>query len=388
MNQAVDNAVIRQSLSLVDLARPLIGDLQKKIDALFTKEEICAFDKLILTGCGDSYIAGVAAKPAFQKLAGLAVDALPAPEVAYNYNNSKFNYGKTLCIGISISGKVAATAAAMEAVHPYGAFTLGITENLEAPLAQHVDRVLKHDSPEAELAPGTATYFTSVMTLLLLAIKMGEVKGRICAEQAEAYREGLAAYCEAFRPHIDEIIAKAENLGKKLAPCTHYDCVGSGLDYASAWFARAKLYEAIGKVTAVENTEDWCHVNYFARNPQNIGTIVYVTASSPAKYRCIEAMQNMARLGRPTVAITDVCQSEIPAGIEVVSIPTAAESWMAPLMQFMPLTLLCGYLQNELGETPLRGITESPWGDGDRNCIYADQSHQIEIVMDREKEGK
>ena len=53
MNQAVDNAVIRQSLSLVDLARPLIGDLQKKIDALFTKEEICAFDKLILTGCGD-----------------------------------------------------------------------------------------------------------------------------------------------------------------------------------------------------------------------------------------------------------------------------------------------------------------------------------------------
>ena len=73
----------------------------------------------------------------------------------------------------------------------------------------------------------------------------------------------------------------------------------SDTDYASAWFARAKVYEAIGVVTAVENTEDWCHVDYYARNPGDVGTFVYLTNSNPAKSRAMEAIKTMVDMGRP-----------------------------------------------------------------------------------------
>ena len=67
MNSAMENPAVRQSLGLVDCTKPLCDDLQKKIETLYTDEEIRSFCEVLLTGCGDSYVAGLAVQPALRK---------------------------------------------------------------------------------------------------------------------------------------------------------------------------------------------------------------------------------------------------------------------------------------------------------------------------------
>ena len=202
-----DYGAIGQSMGLVNLVKPLSEDLTKKIDTLFTDDEINNFSRMMMTGCGDSYIAGVATKNAFDELVkfGQPVEAVTTPELAFHVNPRKFKYGKALVVGVSISGKARGTVDAVNASKEHGAFTLGITEDMSSPLGKTADRVLKHDSTETELAPGTKTYFTSVLSLLLLAIRMGQAKGRYSAETAKEYRQAIVDYAEAFGPMLDEI---------------------------------------------------------------------------------------------------------------------------------------------------------------------------------------
>lgn len=365
-----ETAAVRQSIGLVDFAKPLMDDLAPKIENLFTDEELNSFSRIIVTGNGDSYVAGMAAKAAFEALTKYYdIIAKPAIEVEHFSSRSAFR-GTNLAIGVSISGHAGGTVKALKACKAKGAFTIGVTENPDSPLGQSVDRVLKHDAAEAELAPGTKTYFASIMTLLLLAIRMGVASGKISSAQAEELKGDILSYIESFKPIIDDLSKQTLALAEEFKDCTSFDCVGSGIDYASAWFTRAKIYEAVGLVTAVENTEDWCHVNYFNAKPSTTGSILFISKDSPAFNRAKELVRAFDMIKRPAIIITDACTSEFPEGSNVIKIPTAKKEWMKPIMQFVPGTMLFGYMQGIMGEKPLRGLEGPIWGPKDGNNIY------------------
>ena len=332
MNSAMENPAVRQSLGLVDCTKPLCDDLQKKIETLYTDEEIRNFCEVLLTGCGDSYVAGLAVQPAFEALSGMRVKALSTTELCFHYPLPSGDYGPALAVGVSISGKAADTAAAMQAVKNAGGWTLGVTESRTTALAQTADRILKHDSMEAELAPGTKTYFTSLLSLLLLAVHFGVARGHITADEAAAVRADIEGYTEAFRPVIPALTEQCMALAELLKDCRHFETVGSGTDYATAAFVREKIYEAVGKVTAVENTEDWLHVNYYARKPAEIGTLLFAAGDSPAKSRYLEAAWAMDFIGRPYVVVTDLDAGEFPPSAKVITLPKAPRLWLTPLM--------------------------------------------------------
>ena len=353
MNSAMENPAVRQSLGLVDCTKPLCDDLQKKIETLYTDEEIRNFCEVLLTGCGDSYVAGLAVQPAFEALSGMRVKALSTTELCFHYP---------------------------QAVKNAGGWTLGVTESRTTALAQTADRILKHDSMEAELAPGTKTYFTSLLSLLLLAIHFGVARGHITADEAAAVRADIEGYTEAFRPVIPTLTEQCMALAEMLKDCRHFETVGSGTDYATAAFVREKIYEAVGKVTAVENTEDWLHVNYYARKPEEIGTLLFAAGDSPAKSRYLEAAWAMDFIGRPYVVVTDLDAGEFPPSAKVITLPKAPRLWLTPLMQFMPMTMLFGFMQELLGEKPLRGL-EGVWGG--KNAIYADQSGILDYFKEK-----
>lgn len=385
MNSAMENPAVRQSLGLVDCTKPLCDDLQKKIETLYTDEEIRNFCEVLLTGCGDSYVAGLAVQPAFEALSGMRVKALSTTELCFHYPLPSGDYGPALAVGVSISGKAADTAAAMQAVKNAGGWTLGVTESRTTALAQTADRILKHDSMEAELAPGTKTYFTSLLSLLLLAVHFGVARGHITADGAAAVRADIEGYTEAFRPVIPALTEQCMALAELLKDCRHFETVGSGTDYATAAFVREKIYEAVGKVTAVENTEDWLHVNYYARRPAEIGTLLFAAGDSPAKSRYLEAAWAMDFIGRPYVVVTDLDAGEFPPSAKVITLPKAPRLWLTPLMQFMPMTMLFGFMQELLGEKPLRGL-EGVWGG--KNAIYADQSGILDYFKEKGDESR
>ena len=79
MSEKAVSSAVKQSLSLAELADPLMKELRDKLDRLFANEAMERFTHVLCTGCGDSYIAGVAATPAFHTLTDITVEVLPTP---------------------------------------------------------------------------------------------------------------------------------------------------------------------------------------------------------------------------------------------------------------------------------------------------------------------
>lgn len=375
------SSAVKQSVSLVEMARPLMEELNETIGCLFDRIEMRQFRKILCTGCGDSYIAGAAAKQVFDLYTDLEVEVLAAEDVCYHYYDLAMAPGETLCIGISISGRVASTVSAMEAARARGAFTVGLTENLESPLAKHVQYVLKHNSPERDLAPGVATYFTSTMALMLLALKWGEYTGKLETKQAEELREEMVLHCEKYSPYIERLTTQTEELSNIFVNCHRFECIGADLDYATAWFAHAKIYESIGRPGIFHNPIDWMRLDRYAEGKKETGIIVCLSKGNQVQDSYEPAMKVMDGAGYPIIVVTDLEPEFFPESCHVITVPTPEYSWMGALIQFMPVTLLCGYMQSILGEVTFRGITLGIWGEDSRNRIYADVSNQIEYMM-------
>ncbi len=359
-----DNAIIRQSINMTDMAASMVAEMSGKIKRLFTEAQIKNISKVIITGCGDSYIAGLAAEEAFKKFSGCGVFPMNTVDATYNImpRTVKNSTWDSLAIGISVSGSAAGTVKSMQHLKEMGAITLGVTENVNSPLAKNVDYILNHPHAESEVCPGTKTYFSSVITLMLIAIHFGQVKGKLTAEKADEARAQLVAYAQSWKPWLEKIDAQVKELA--YMPCfkdaKHFECAGSGNDYVAAWFTRAKIYEAIGTPTTVENTEDWLHVNYFIRKPKENPCIVYATKGSTGESRTMELLDAMVKVGRDVIVITDDDAAKFHEAIHVVQIPEANPTWAAPLLQFMPMTLMCGHLSESTGIPFFRAFAQ-PW---------------------------
>ena len=61
----IENALIRQVLSLPELIEQQYNDLEPKARKTLTTPEIFGIQRIVLTGCGDSYAAALATKNAF-----------------------------------------------------------------------------------------------------------------------------------------------------------------------------------------------------------------------------------------------------------------------------------------------------------------------------------
>jgi len=362
-----DNAIIRQSVNMTEMAASMVAEMSGKIARLFTKEQVKNISKVIITGCGDSYIAGLAAEQAFKKFSGMGVFPMNTVDATYNImpRTVKGSTWDTLAIGISVSGTAGGTVKSMINLKKLGAITLGITENVNSPLAKKVDYILNHPHAESEVCPGTKTYFSSVITLMLVAIHFGQLKGKLTCEQAEAARQEIVEYALSWKPWLEKIDTQVKELA--YMPCfkdaKHFECAGSGADYVAAWFTRAKIYEAIGTPTTVENTEDWLHVNYFIRKPKENPCIVFATKGSSGETRTMEMLDSMVKIGRDVICITDDDAAKFPEEVHVVAIPEAKDAWVAPLLQFMPMTLMCGHLSESTGIPFFRAFAH-PWTAG------------------------
>ena len=328
MGEKKISSAVKQSVSLVEMARPLMKELDETIGQMFDRIDMKRFRKILCTGCGDSYIAGVAAKPVFERYTDLEMEVLAAEDVCFHYQDSDRAPGETLCIGISISGRVASTVSAMEAARARGAFTVGLTENLKSPLAEHVQYVLKHNSPERDLAPGVATYFTSTMALMLLALRWAEHTGKLETEQAEKLREGLVLHCESYRPCIESLTAQTEGLSNTFVNCRRFECIGTNLDHATAWFAHAKIYESIGRPGIFQNPVDWMCLNRYAERKNETGIIVCLSKNNRARESYQKLLRMIDELGYPTIIVTDMESKLFPESCNIVTVPEPEYSWM------------------------------------------------------------
>ena len=360
--QEFENNMHLQVLSLPALMREQYADLEPKVRVLFSTPEIFSLQRIILTGCGDSHAAAMAMKYAIEALTGLPVDVVSALELSrfYNKNQLGFAPNNPLVIAVSNSGGILRISEAIQRANHYGAFTLGITGNRESALGKSAQRVLDLKISPFASAPGTRSYLVSLMALYLLAIRIGEVRGRFTMDRAMEYRMDILPHAEQIEKDMPKTDAMMLALAKQWQTLCAYDFIGAGQDFAAAWYGHAKIFEAVGRYAMCINTEEWLHLNFFMREVDKIGTVLVCSSDSPALSRALELEKYAVRdMGRPMLVITD-CDGVFTHAENVCRLPKSKEIFTGAMSQFIPLSLLAGYLGEMIGEVDGRGCV-GPW---------------------------
>lgn len=356
------NAMKNQVFSLPELIREQYRDLEPKTRTILSFEEIFSIQRIVLTGCGDSNAAAMATKYVFEQMTGIPTEVVPTIELSRCYASKQLGFApkNPLVIAVSNSGSVARMGEAIQRVVKEGAFALGVTGNRSSLLGKSASRVLDLNIPPFEDAPGIRSYMVSVLTLLLLAIRFGEVRGRFTMDQANAYRMDLLKQADLLEELLPEMDIQTERIAEAWKGFDAFDFVGVGSSYAAAWYGHAKALEATGRYAMCVNAEEWLHLNFFIRNVDKTGTIVVCSGRNRGLVRVQEMVRHAkADMKRPTLVITDT-PDYFPYGATVIEVPGTAYDQSGVLTDYAPCALLMGYICEKIGETYGRSC-EGPW---------------------------
>ena len=356
---AMDNSLRRQSYNIPDMLKEQFEDLKSQIKELFSKEELENVNQLILTGCGDSYGAGLTLRYALEELISLPVELVSAIDFSRYYAAKRIT-DKTLVIVVSISGNGFRIKEDMKKADDCKAMTLAVTKNKDSDIGNLAKKVLRLPISPFEGGPGNRTYFSSLLALLLFGIFMGEKRGVHDEVRSQYYYDEIKRQGELLAEMLPTWEEPLFELAKDWKEMTGFDFVGSGMEYGSAWFGHAKILEITGAFAMHINSEEWFHMNNFVKSIDKCGTIFIASTKAPGYDRTKEAICYSLRLGRPTLVITDGDMEDFGADVLSIRVPSASFLPAMALTQYVPVCILAGYMGAMLGEQNCRGCL-GPW---------------------------
>jgi glucosamine--fructose-6-phosphate aminotransferase (isomerizing) len=286
--------------------------IDKKIRDLFDFNELLSIKEVVVVGCGDSYMSGVATKHAFEKFSHIPVQAILSMQAArYDLIESFSSFPRNpLVLGVSVSGTVARTYEAIGVARDGGSLTVGITSNPDSPLSQAAEKTLVVPSPESLMAPGVSSYRTSMISLYLMGIRLGEVSGLLAQSEADAIRNELMGLGESIEKTIEKNIENIKLCAESLAEAHQFVFLGSGPNEASALFCAAKMIEANGRNSIGQDIEEWAHLQYFENGYRETPTFLIVPPGN-SHTRASELIEPMQRVGRVIIGVVSEDEKEI-----------------------------------------------------------------------------
>jgi glucosamine--fructose-6-phosphate aminotransferase (isomerizing) len=356
-----ENSLIAQVKSLPQLIQEELPEIDRRVRKLLSHNECLSVKRIVIAGCGDSHMAGLATEMAFEEIAGIPTEPMTAMQAArYGVIYQPTGFPRNpLVLGISVSGAVARTCEAIGIAREKGALTVGVTANPEALLGQKAERVLDCTIPDFPHAPGVRSYHISLMALYLLAIRLAEVSGRIPQSEANSIRRSLKDTAFVIESTIELINDKVRELAVDVCKHQSFVFTGVGSNYSTAIFSAAKVIEAAGRHAMGQDTEEWAHLQYF----ENVDPAMPTFVISPGKRdynRVTELLEPMKRIGRTVIAI-------VPQGEKVLS---SQADWVLPVVGdvrevFTPMVyavageLFAAHLADVIGELFFRRSTEA-----------------------------
>ena len=349
--KSFDTSLVRQARLAGAMTISMLEAMGEAWD-LMSMKEYSDIRRIILTGCGDSYCAAVAAKPVFEAVTKVQTQVMPCIEVSRLLDARAFNYAPngTLVIGISVSGTVSRVEEALLRASRHGANTVAVTADAQSPVARAARHVMQIKLPEGiEDGPGSLTYNGSIVALIAVAFRMGRARNVIPEEELWRIQDELKDYVRAAAQRLSPIEERAFDLARTWKDLRAYDFIGDYGDYATAFFGAAKIVEAVGGYATYDDSEDWCHINFFLYGPRTIGRIFIANEDTPSFGRLQETMAAVDLLHSPCIVITDAEPSAFPERLAVLALPKAKRYWMSPLMQHFAFDLVVGYMAGLIG---------------------------------------
>jgi glucosamine--fructose-6-phosphate aminotransferase (isomerizing) len=324
----------------LDSGKVYLGEMK------LTDDELASAQSISIAACGTSWHAALTGKYMIERLARLPVDVDYASE--YRYRSPILGPG-TLGLLITQSGETADTLAAQREMIALGSKTVAICNVVDAMVAREAHgAIYTHAGPEIGVASTKA--FTSQLTaLFLLALKLGQLRGQLNADQSVALIEQLSR----VPGKIDEVLRstspQCEQLAKEFSTARDFLYLGRGIHFPIALEGALKLKE-ISYIHAEGYPAGEMKHGPNALIDETLPVVVLVTRDEfdPAsKLRYEKTLSNIqevtARSGR-VIAVATEGDTTIGSLVEhVIHIPPAIEL-LSPLIEIVPLQLLAYYI--------------------------------------------
>ena len=324
----------------LDSGKVYLGEMK------ISDEELAAASSINIAACGTSWHAAQAGKYMIERLARLPVDVDYASE--YRYRNP-IPDRNALGLLITQSGETADTLAAQREMIALGSKTVAICNVVDAMVAREAHgAIYTHAGPEIGVASTKA--FTSQLTaLFLLALKLGQLRGRIDTEKSVALIEELSRIPAKIEEVLRSRSAQCEQLAASFSTARDFLYLGRGIHFPIALEGALKLKE-ISYIHAEGYPAGEMKHGPNALIDETLPVVVLVTRDEhdPAsKLRYEKTLSNIqevtARSGR-VIAVATEGDKTIGGLVEqVIFVPPAFEL-LSPLIEIVPLQLLAYYI--------------------------------------------
>lgn len=377
-----DNPLRQQCMSLPELCDAQLEGVKRGLAAIPT-DVLRKIRRIMITGCGDSYVAALASIPAFEKFGGRFGNTFTyyrAIDLCRYTSFERVSGENTLVIAVSCSGGPARIQEALRRANHYGCISLALTNNPESPAAKEAKYALIVNTPAfPDANPGLRNYYASLTGLYLLAARFGEVTGCSPSGTLDSLCTAIRTYTGAWASILEDVDDRMFALAREWMDFQTFDYIGDGIQFASAFFMGAKVVEVVGKMAATDDAENWCHVGFFQKNPSRIGTVVVADRTANDRTRIGETVNQALGIGRPMLFIANGSEKDfgINGSVALCRIPDAPEGYefLLPMLNYVPGAILAGYLSTLIGEPFFRG--GGVWSQPGNNTI---RTSRIQVI--------
>lgn len=321
---------------LIEEGNARLGGLLPVIDKL---REI---DRVIITGCGTSWHAGLVGEYLIENLCGIPVEVEYASEFRYRNPIIRKN---DIVIAISQSGETADTLAAVQEAKQKNATVLGIVNVVGSSIARETNAgVYIHAGPEIGVA-STKAFTSQLVVLSLFALLLGRMRNLSQIDGIQIAR-GIAD----LPSKVEEILENSEvikEIAKEYSYSRNFLYLGRGYNFPVALEGALKLKEI-----------SYIHAEGYPSAEMKHGPIALIDENMPVVFiapkdeiydKVISNIEEVrSRKGR-VIAIATENDEKIQKYAEKVIFVPESLPMLTPILTVIPLQLLAYYIAVELG---------------------------------------
>jgi len=294
--------------------------------------------KIFIVACGTSWHSGLAGKYMIEDLARIPVEVDVASEFRYR---KPLITPEHLMVVITQSGETADTLAAQREASRLGAKTLTICNVVGSTSAREANAVFyTHSGPEIGVA-STKAFLTQVMSLYLLAIALGQLKGTLgTGDSRELLSELLL-----MPGKIEKALATDETIktmAKDYFRARGFIYLGRGINYPIALEGALKLKEI-----------SYIHAEGYPAGEMKHGPIALIDEELPVvmlapKDSLFEKMmsnvQEVNSRGGNVIAITNESNGDVCEIAKNCILVPDSNTYLTPMLLAIPLQLLAYHI--------------------------------------------
>jgi len=290
--------------------------------------------RIIIVACGTSWHAGLVGEYLLETFARIPVEVEYASEFRYR---NPIIYSDDIVIPISQSGETADTLAAIKSAKKNGAFIYGICNVVGSSISRETHSgMYTHAGPEIGVA-STKAFTTQITVLILLALKMSEIKGTMSNSELRLLYQELENIPQKISMFLSNDIS-IKKIAKSIFKSSNCLYLGRGLNFPVALEGALKLKE-ISYIHAEGYPAAEMKHGPIALIDHNMPVIVIATKKGHYDKIISNIQEIKSRKGKIIAVITEGDTTVKNLSDYFIEIPESSECF-TPLFSTIPLQLL------------------------------------------------